>query len=151
MKKPPKLKYRLMLVPQTDTGLALPSCVAELAAKRARRVGVPLAEYIGDLAQRDLVRPAPLKKFRKAHRLWIDEFEYQHKVGEPFRFEVEVDSDSELAKRLSDNLNGRTLPEYIMSRLDDIFSSPPPSAIVLAVALAITVTLLLPTLYDNLA
>jgi hypothetical protein len=112
---------------------------------------MPLAEYVGHLAQRDLVRPAPLKKFRKAHRLWIDEFEYEHKAGEPFRFEVEVDSDSELAKRLSDNLNGRTLPEYIMSRLDDIFSSPPPSAIALTVALAITITLFLPSMYDNLA
>lgn len=141
-----RLRYRTLSIPEEGhdpTSFTLPRCVAELAERKARKKKISIAEHLFQMVRRDLAKELPLSKRRieAGHKLWIEEFELARASGMPFRLEVDIDpvhADQLEAQAIKAK---RSLPEYLMSKIDQL----------LILGLAASLVPLLASIYDNLA
>jgi hypothetical protein len=167
-KRKPVLTYRILAVPvdgDAPFGFASPSCVANLFEKKAKKSGRTVEEYLMAVGANDLQNPitVTLDEVEKGHILWKEEFEHARHLGEPFQIVIDVPGvyADYLKKRLL--LRGTSTGEHIMNQINkslldfEVQTKEPEvqghggSSWPQIIGLAASVTLLLASIYDNIA
>jgi hypothetical protein len=167
-RKKPILTYRILSVPvdgQAPYSFASPKCVADLFEQKARKKGWSLEEYLVFVFDNDLKQAVvvTLDEVEKGHTLWKEEFEQTRHPGEAFRIVIDVPGvyADYVKKRLL--LRGSSTGEQIMQAINrsllafEVQAEEPEvqghggSSWPQVIGLAASVTLLLASIYDNLA
>jgi len=160
-KKRPVLEYRVLSIPVNGGGqpftFILPNRLAVRAERRARRLGrSSLEEHFVRIGQQTITTDEELSlaEFEKDREDWVREFGEDYNNGAN-GFSIRIEVPPTFAENLLDNLpKDLTLPEFVQNELAKIFETAqrtlrkiPPEVI----AIAVTITLLLVSIYDYAA